>query len=93
MPRKREEIVADDGYLPAEVTELPKPLGRPPGSTSIDYTDMDALITFAQTWPNHLHYIGLIKLIKHVYTYKNDGQAPVDSTIKARIKRLKPKRK
>jgi hypothetical protein len=68
--------------------------GRPTGSTSIDYTDMDVLIDFQRKSPSAITQTTLIALIQHVYAQKY-GKAPARSTIKARInpKDRRPKRK
>jgi hypothetical protein len=67
-------------------------LGRPQGSTSINYTDMDPLIDFQQANPSRLSQKVLIDLIRHVYAWKGEA-APAPSTIKTRIRHLKSKRK
>jgi hypothetical protein len=72
--------------------EQPAAPGRPPDSTSIDYTVMDRLIGFRLLHPSAFRQATLINLIQYVYA-QDGGEPPARSTIMERIKRLKPKPK
>jgi hypothetical protein len=77
---------------PVPVAADHKPSGRPQGSTSINYADIDPLIDFWHLHPGAFTQKTLIDLIRHLYKQKY-VKAPWPSTIKARIENRKPKRK
>jgi hypothetical protein len=63
-------------------TESPAQVGRPPGSTSIDYTDMDPLIDYwLKKKPGRFTQKVLIAMIQHFYEQKS-MQPPGDTTVK-----------
>jgi hypothetical protein len=75
-----------DDAQPAE--ETPAPKGRPSGSTSLSYEDIDPFLEFWLLHPKRLRQQVLFDLIRHVYGQKHDD-SPVDSTLKARLAYLK----
>ena len=82
-PRELRNVIIDCGDMdaPAETTA---PKGRPPGSETIDYADMDALIDFWQENSRRLSQRVLIDLIRHFYKQRH-GRRPSETTIKTRI--------
>jgi hypothetical protein len=74
-------------------TESPAQIGRPPGSTEIDYTDMDALIDYKLLQPSAFTQATLIELIQHLYAKKSEKTPPGVTTIKDRIAYLKSQQK
>jgi hypothetical protein len=74
-------------------TESPAQVGRPPGSTEIDYTDMDALIGYRYANQSHFTQKVLISLIQHLYAEKTEKDPPGITTIKERIAQLKAEHK
>jgi hypothetical protein len=66
--------------------------GRPLGSASIDYTDMDVLIGFWLRKPTDFPQQVMLDQIRYFYAQRH-GRTPHVSTIKNRIETLKLKRK
>jgi len=82
-PRVLRNVIIDMGDMDAPA-ETAAPKGRPPGSETIDYADMDALIDFWRKNPNCFSQRTLIKQIRHFYKERH-GHPPSETTIKTRI--------
>jgi hypothetical protein len=102
MGRKQRVIVTQkmftpDGVIPATITYVDDERstaqpGRPPGSTSINYEDVDPFIEYHLDHPTHLRGKTLFDVIRIGYERHNSGTIG-DTTIKERIALLKSQRK
>jgi hypothetical protein len=99
MTKKPRKLKRLEGYIidagefgdpapPAEsvenATEEASRQGRPLGSTSINYTEMDWLISFYRGNEGALSQKTLIDLIRHIYVQKY-GSPPGKTTIRDRL--------
>jgi hypothetical protein len=98
------DLGADDGswVRPGDCAKPPditppaaEPMGRPPGSTEINYEDVDPFIEYHLDHPAHLRGKTLFDVIRIGYALHNSGdpKTPGDTTIKDRIALLKSRRK